>query len=120
MKAEVITWIFESVKNTLLQCTEVLLRVLLFFMPLGFYMCLLQFRNKVSSTRNLSTFTNDNSVWQHIFPGFILVAIDPDEFKSSLQRKKNNFQLWISSNKYILCFLFCLLIVVLMVWYGNH
>ena len=61
------------------------------------------------------TFTNDRSVWQHIFPGFILVAIEPDVLNNFLTNLNNSFKAWVERNKYALAILFMATIVSILV-----
>ena len=120
MKIEALIWIKDFLLNVIKQLLELLIRIILFLLPLGIYLTLLQFRQKVSSTSNLSVFTNKNSVWQHIFPGFILVAIDPNFFKNSISFRYTKFQNFIKDNKYTLCFLLGLAIVIFMILFGSR
>lgn len=114
MKTEVTKWIIDSLINLIKQFTEIVLRCLLFILPMGVYLLLLQFRNKVSSISNISVYTTDKSVWQHVFPGFILVAVSPDLFKNELKNINTKFQNFIERNKYTLSFLLALSIVCIM------
>jgi hypothetical protein len=115
MKLTVLTWLTDELVPFIGRLIELTFRIILFLLPLGIYLYLIQSRSKASKVSNLSIYTNDDSVWQHIFPGFILVSINPQSFKRSIASTKNNIQLWISSNKYILSFLFMAAIVFLMV-----
>lgn len=114
MNLVVYTWFKEFLKGLFWQIAERVLRVLLFLMPLGFYLTILQFRSKASKVSSLSAFTNDNSVWQHIFPGFALVAMDPSLFKNSIKKNNELLQAWVQRNKYTLSFLFALILVLYM------
>ncbi len=114
MKLEVFKWLTDFFSEFSKQLLERLLRVILFCLPLGVYLTLIEFRSKVSSISNISVFTTDKSVWQHIFPGFILVAIDPKLFKDEINKRKMVIQKWIEQNRYILSFLAAFLIVLLM------
>lgn len=114
MKLEVTKWITDTLAEFFKQLLERLFRIILFCLPLGVYLILIEFRNKVSSISNLSVFTEDNSVWQHVFPGFILVAVDPMLFKNEINKRHNDFQKWVERNKYILSFLLALSIVAFM------
>lgn len=120
MKLTVSEWFLEWGKQFLGRLIEITFRVLLFLLPLGVYMTLLQYRSKASKVSNLSIYTKDESVWQHIFPGFILVSIEPEQFKAYVNGKKSAFQSWVNENKYILSFLFALLIIALMFLLGGN
>ena len=119
MKIEASVWVKDFLTNLIKQLIEFSIRIILFFLPMGLYLLLLQFRKKVSSTSNLSAFTTPNSVWQHIFPGFILVAVDHNYFRNIIKVKHNEFQTWINNNKYVLCFLFALVLVIFMFILGS-
>lgn len=114
MKLEVLKWLTDFLAEFFKQLLERLFRIVLFCLPLGVYLTLIEFRSKVSSISNISVFTNDNSVWQHIFPGFILVAVDPMLFKNEINQRHSAFQKWVERNKYTLSFLLALSIVVFM------
>ena len=119
MKLTVINWISEWLKQLLGKTIEIIFRIILFLLPLGVYLTILQSRSKVSSVSNLTIYTKDESVWQHVFPGFILVSINPNQFKEIVTEKKTSFKTWIKENQYILSFLFLLIIVVLMIYFGR-
>lgn len=115
MRLTVLEWIKEGAIPLIGKGIELGFRLILFILPLGVYMCLLQLRSKASSITSISTYTEDNSRFQHIFPGFILVSINPDSLTSFVKKANSNFQLWVNSNKYTLSFLFMAMIVGLMV-----
>ena len=92
MKLTVLNWFWESFKVFLGKIIELIFRAVLFCLPLGVYMLVIQYRNKVSKVSNLSVYTTDESVWQHIFPGFILVSLNPEQFKSTIKSKKEGVQ----------------------------
>lgn len=108
----VLNWFKNFLLQTSKQLLERLFRILLFCLPIGIYLTLLQFRNKPSSVSSLSAFTTEHSVWQHVFPGFALVAIDPVMFKTTLKKRNEMFQAWIQRNRYTLSFLFALVLVL--------
>lgn len=114
LKGEVTQWFLDELKPLVGKTIELFFRCILFILPLGIYLTLIQYRKKASTIRNISVYTNDESTWQHIFPGFILVAIQPETFKKEIQEKKRNFQLWVSANKYIFEAIALVLIIVLL------
>lgn len=73
---------------------NLILSMVYLLLPVGIYMMLLQFREKVSKVSALSTFTEDDSTWQFIHPNFILVCKDPKEHKVAFKKfikAVNNF-----------------------------
>ena len=114
MKLIVLNWLKDELIPFLGKVIEILFRIFLLILPMGVFLYVIQVRDKASTIRNISVYTNDNSVWQHIFPGFILVAIDPKGFKTSQSNLKNKLQAWVESNKYLLALLFMFVIVVMM------
>ena len=119
MQLTVLKWIGQSLLSIVGKTIEVLFRTILFLLPLGVYLFIIQFRSKASKVSNISVYTTDDSIWQHIFPGFILISIDPKSFKKSYNSIKNKFQQWVDSNKYELVAIFMTVIVVLLVWIGK-
>lgn len=115
MKLTVLNWFKDALITFVGRAIEILFRIILFILPLGVYLYIIQSRNKASKVSNISVYTTDESVWQHIFPGFILVAVDPNVFKKAIARTKGNIQLWVQANRYILGLIFMILIVLLMV-----
>ena len=118
MKLEVLNWIKDESVGLLGKTVELLFRLVLLLLPMGFFLLLIQSRKKASSIRTILDFTEDNSKWQHIFPGFILVAINPEGLKTAYTRTKINIQSWINGNKYLLSFIFMALMVALMLIKG--
>lgn len=115
MELTVMRWLRDFLVPLIGKTVELLFRVLLCLLPLGVYMVILQKRVKASSTRTISVYTKENSKFQHVFPGFLLVSIDPDSLSSYLAKAHNNIQNWIQRNKYIIALLFMSAIVGLMI-----
>ena len=115
MELTVMRWLRDFLVPLIGKTVELLFRVLLCLLPLGVYMVILQKRVKASSTRTISVYTKENSKFQHVFPGFLLVSIDPDSLSSYLAKVHNNVQNWIQRNKYIIALLFMSAIVGLMI-----
>lgn len=115
MKLTVLKWVAESSVGLLGRTVELIFRTILCVLPLGVYMLLLQKRSKASKISNIMVYTNDRSIWQHVFPGFILVAIEPDEMKKFFTNLNNNFKAFVERNKYLLALLFMASIVGLMI-----
>lgn len=118
MKLTVLNWLKDSSINFIGRTIELIFRTLLFILPLGLYLILIQLREKASAVSSLSAFTNNQSRWQHIFPGFILITVDHQSLKREIAKAKTNIQTWIASNKYIIGVLFMLIIIALMVVSG--
>lgn len=114
MKLTVLTWLRDSSIQLVGRTIELVFRTILFFLPLGVFLMLIQARNGASTIRNISVYTTDESKWQHVFPGFILVAIDPKIFEKRLTKFKTEVQTWIASNKYLIGLLFMFLVVLLL------
>ena len=115
MELTVMRWLRDFLVPLIGKTVELLFRVLLCLLPLGVYMVILQKRVKASSTRTISVYTKENSKFQHVFPGFLLVSIDPDSLSSYLAKTHNSIQNWIQRNKYIIALLFMSAIVGLMI-----
>ena len=118
MKLTVLKWLGSSSVVLLGRLIELTFRTILCFLPLGVYMLLLQKRKGASSATTISVYTNERSKFQHVFPGFILVAIEPGALDLMIGQVKEKVQNWISQNKYILAFSFALILVILMILKG--
>ena len=116
MKLTVLSWLRDILVIWVARLIELSFRLLLLLTPLGLYLLLIQFRSKASAMSSLSTFTDEKSAWQHIFPGFILVTLNQNGFKTGLSSNYGKFQGWINHNKYTLALLFMILIVCLMIF----
>lgn len=114
MQLTVLTWVKEKSIGVLGRTIEFLFRTILFFLPLGVYMLLLQNR-KASSISSISVYTKEYSQFQYVFPGFLLVSVEPEALSRFVTKVNNDFQSWVQRNKYTLAFLFMLVIVGLMV-----
>lgn len=119
MKLTVLTWLRDSSVALIGRTIEIIFRILLFCLPLGAYLLLIQLRSKASNIRNILNVTEDNSIWQYIFPGFILVSVNPNSFKNSYNSVKLRFQQWVNNNKYEISALFMAIIVGLLLWIGK-
>lgn len=113
MKLTVLTWLRDSSITLIGRTIEIIFRTILFCLPLGVYLLLIQLRSKASKISNISVYTDEKSCWQHIFPGFILVAVDENMLKNKYNEIKKNFQTWIFNNRFILSFLAIFLIILL-------
>ena len=111
MKIVVLKWIVDELIPFIGRCIELLFRIILCLLPLGVYLFL-----KASKVSSLTTVTTDNSVWQHVFPGFLLVAIEPTVLEDYINKKKSNFQHWVERNKYIIAIIFMSVIISLMLF----
>lgn len=114
MKLVVLEWLWKWLLGKIAKIVEVTFRLILLCLPLGIFLLLIQSRSKVSSTSNLSVYTNGNSVWQHIFPGFMLVSVNKDGLRNYVTTINTNFQLFVQRNKYTLSFLAAASLVGLM------
>lgn len=120
MNLTVLNWFKDASKALVGKTIEILFRLTLIVLPLGLYLLLIQGRNKASSVRSIPVYTNDESRWQFIFPGFILVAVDPNIFKKSMSKIRADVQRWLLSNRYILEFLFAASVVALLIFAEAH
>ena len=64
--------------------------ILLYLMlPMGLFMLLMSLRTKNHKATAIGTFTNEKSEFQHIFPNYILVVVEPQLLKRSVTKKVN-------------------------------
>lgn len=60
---------------------EKLLILLYCLLPMGLFMLLMSLRTKNHKATAIGTFTNERSEFQHIFPNYILVIVEPNLLK---------------------------------------
>lgn len=120
MKLTVLTWFKDAFIVFMGRVIEITFRILLLFLPMGLFLLLIQQRDKASKVSNLSVFTTDESTWQHIFPGFILVAIDPKILHKRIAMIHNSIEIWGSAHKYLLTMIVMVLLVLLMFLKGGY
>ena len=64
--------------------------ILLYLMlPMGLFMLLMSLRTKNHKATAISTFTNEKSEFQHIFPNYILVVVEPQLLKRNIAKRVN-------------------------------
>ena len=93
---------------------EFIFRCILCALPLGVYMLILQSRKKASSARVIAGYINDDSKWQYVFPGFMLISADSTSLTKFVTKVHKGVQNWIQENKYILALVFMCIVVGLM------
>lgn len=83
-------------------------------LPIGFFMLMMSFRSKNHKTTAISTFTNDNSEFQHIFPNYILVIVEPKWLKKGIDKRVKEFSNFIEKYKYVLMALAILSVIAIL------
>ena len=64
--------------------------ILLYLMlPMGLFMLLMSLRTKNHKATAIGTFTNEKSEFQHIFPNYILVVVEPQLLRRSATKRVN-------------------------------
>ena len=64
--------------------------ILLYLMlPKGLFMLLMSLRTKNHKATAIGTFTNEKSEFQHIFPNYILVVVEPQLLRRSVTKRVN-------------------------------
>ena len=64
--------------------------ILLYLMlPMGMFMLLMSLSAKNHKATAIGTFTNEKSEFQHIFPNYILVVVEPQLLRRSVVKKVN-------------------------------
>ena len=86
MKFNVLRGTFYVISNITLGILELVVKAIYLLIPVGAYMALLQFRDKISKATAISAFTNDDSTFQLIHPNFILVCVNPKKFRSDQKK----------------------------------
>jgi len=70
--------------------------ILLYLMlPMGLFMLLMSLRTKNHKATAIGTFTNEKSEFQHIFPNYILVVVEPQLLRRSIAKRVNEINSFI-------------------------
>ena len=86
--------------------------ILLYLMlPMGLFMLLMSLRTKNHKATAISTFTNEKSEFQHIFPNYILVVVEPQLLRRSVTKRVNEVNGFLS--KYLGMILVGIILVLL-------
>lgn len=86
--------------------------ILLYLMlPMGLFMLLMSLRTKNHKATAIGTFTNEKSEFQHIFPNYILVVVEPQLLKRSVVKRVNEVNSFLS--KYLGMILVGIILVLL-------
>ena len=115
MELVVLKEVGKGTLNFLGKFIEILFRIILCCIPLGFYLVLIQKRPKASTARAISAHLRDESKFQYIFPGFLLVTVNSKGLDNWLSALNNRIQSWIERNKYLLGLCCMATIVAIMV-----
>lgn len=71
--------------------------ILLYLMlPMGLFMLLMSLRTKNHKATAIGTFTNEKSEFQHIFPNYILVVVEPQLLRRSVVKRVNEVNSFLS------------------------
>lgn len=86
--------------------------ILLYLMlPMGLFMLLMSLRTKNHKATAIGTFTNEKSEFQHIFPNYILVVVEPQLLRRSVTKRVNEVNGFLS--KYLGMILVGIILVLL-------
>lgn len=88
-------------------------------LPVGLFMLIMGFRTKNHKTTAIGTFTNDKSEFQHIFPNFILVIVEPKLLQKKLNDKVQQIDKFMSKYKNLILLGILLFIVIYFMYLFN-
>lgn len=83
-------------------------------LPIGIFMLMMSSRTKNHKATAIGTYTNERSEFQHIFPNYILVIVEPNLMKKAIEAKVNALNAFLNKYKFIIMFLFVLFIIGLL------
>ena len=85
-------------------------------LPIGLFMLIMGFRTKNHKATAIGTFTNDRSEFQHIFPNFILVTVEPKLLQKTLNDKLQQLDKFMEKYKTVLILLVIGTLMALSIW----
>lgn len=82
-------------------------------MPVGLFMLLMSFKSKSSKATAISAYLNERSEFQHIFPNFLLVIVEPNWLRKKIADRVSKVQAFLTKYKALLIAFFFIVIMVL-------
>lgn len=83
-------------------------------LPIGLFMLMMSSRTKNHKATAISTFTNERSEFQHIFPNYLLVIVEPNLMKKSIDNKIKSINAFIDKYKWVIGLIFAFAFVLLL------
>lgn len=83
-------------------------------LPIGLFMLMMSSRTKNHKATAISTFTNERSEFQHIFPNYLLVIVEPNLMKKSIDNKIKGINTFIDKYKWVIGLIFAFAFVLLL------
>jgi hypothetical protein len=78
-------------------------------LPIGLFMLIMSSRTKNHKATAIGTFTNERSEFQHIFPNYMLVIVEPKLMQKSIENKVKAINAFVDKYKWIFLLFFFLL-----------
>ena len=78
-------------------------------LPIGLFMLIMSSRTKNHKATAIGTFTNERSEFQHIFPNYMLVIVEPKLMQKSIENKVKAINAFVDKYKWIFRLFFFLL-----------
>ena len=83
-------------------------------LPIGLFMLMMSSRTKNHKATAIGTFTNERSEFQHIFPNYLLVIVEPNLMKKSIDNKIKGINAFIDKYKWVIGLIFAFAFVLLL------
>ena len=97
---------------------EKLMILLYCLLPMGLFMLLMSLRTKNHKATAIGTYTNERSEFQHIFPNYILVIVEPAFLRNGFNKKISAFNNFLHKYSGMILFgIFVLILFMLAVYY---
>ena len=109
---------FKLVFMIFLWTLELVARTIWLLLPLGFHVFFLQMRKNVDKLPALTGYFSENSTWQMVYDGVVIVNTNP----GSVEKRFNNVKNWFIKTKWLWVILAVLVIVgsVVYIAYKVH
>ena len=83
-------------------------------LPIGLFMLIMSSRTKNHKATAIGTFTNERSEFQHIFPNYLLVIVEPNLMKKNIDNKIKSINAFIDKYKWVIGLIFAFAFVLLL------
>lgn len=103
-----------SVLGLIAYVGEYVLRFIYLCLPLGLFMFMMSLRKKCNSITAIDVYANEKAVFQQVYPGALLVLIEPKAFLDRCKVLSMKAETFIEVHKYSIfaCLLFIIIIVL--------
>ena len=101
-----------SVLSLIVFIAEYIFRFIYLCLPLWFFLLMVSLRDKCNAITALDIYANDKAVFQHIYPGVLIVLLDHKALVKNIQKSMTQMETFLYMHRYTIISLLLFLIIV--------